>query len=129
MAALSLPKNCRKLVGVSLGTRFREVVQLQTVPTPRAKPRELLVRMRYAGINASDINWTAGRYLPSIQPPFDTGFEGLGQVVETRGETARGFVQGTPWFSCTPGRLASTRFCRTVERRSSLARTPRTSRC
>ena len=50
MAALSVPKNCRKLVGVSLGTRFREVVQLQTVPTPRAKPRELLVRMRYAGI-------------------------------------------------------------------------------
>ena len=102
MAALSLPKTCSKLVGISLGTRFQEVVQLQTVPTPRAKPRELLVRMRYA----SDINWTAGRYIPG--PPFS--------LHRTRGSRAsgrwwrrgRGFIQGTPWFSCTRGRLAST---------------------
>ena len=70
-----------------LGTRFREVVQLQTVPTPRAKPRELLVRKRYASINASDIN--------SSQPPFDTGFEVSGRWWR-RGETATGFVQGDP---------------------------------
>ena len=34
------------------------------------------------GVNASDINWTAGRYIPDIKPPFDTGFEGLGQVAQ-----------------------------------------------
>ena len=95
MAATSIPKLCRKLVGVSLSTRFREVVQLQTVPTPRAQARELLVRMRYAGINASDINWTAGRYIPGIQPPFDTGFEGIGQVVEV-GKECKGFQLGDP---------------------------------
>lgn len=30
---------------------------------------------RYVGINASDVNYSAGRYDPSIQPPFDAGFE------------------------------------------------------
>ena len=87
MATLgSIPKNCRKLVAMSLGTRFREVVKVQTVATPRPGPGELLVRIRYAGINASDINWTAGRYTPGLEPPFDTGLEGIGQVVEVGNE-------------------------------------------
>ncbi|CAI8015010.1 Prostaglandin reductase-3 [Geodia barretti] len=60
---------------------------------PRAGSRELLVRTSYAGINASDINWTAGRYLPGLQPPFDTGFEGLGKVVEV-GKDCKGFQTG-----------------------------------
>lgn len=95
MAALSLPKHCRKLVCGSLSARFREAVQVQTVPTPRPEARELLVRVRYAGINASDINWTAGRYIPGVQPPFDTGFEGIGQVVEV-GNACKGFQLGDP---------------------------------
>lgn len=33
------------------------------------------------GINASDINYSAGRYDPSVKPPFDAGFEGIGEVV------------------------------------------------
>lgn len=33
------------------------------------------------GINASDINYSAGRYDPSVRPPFDAGFEGIGEVV------------------------------------------------
>ena len=27
------------------------------------------------GINASDINYSAGRYDPTVKPPFDCGFE------------------------------------------------------
>ena len=101
-SAGQLPKSCRKLVALSLGTRFREVVQLQTVPTPRAGPSELVVRMRYAGINASDINWTAGRYIPGMQPPFETGFEGLGQVVEV-GEECQSFALGDSVAFMHPG--------------------------
>lgn len=33
------------------------------------------------GVNASDINYSAGRYDPSVKPPFDAGFEGIGEVV------------------------------------------------
>lgn len=36
---------------------------------------------RYVGINASDINYSAGRYDPSVAPPFPVGFEGVGEVV------------------------------------------------
>jgi len=35
----------------------------------------------FVGINASDINHSAGRYDPSAKPPFDAGFEGVGEVV------------------------------------------------
>lgn len=73
---------CRKLVAVSLSPKFRDAVKIETVKTPTPGPGQLLVQNKYAGINASDINWTAGRYLPGVQPPFDTGFEGLGKVVE-----------------------------------------------
>ncbi|XP_068614879.1 prostaglandin reductase 3-like [Brachionichthys hirsutus] len=37
--------------------------------------------MAFVGINASDINYSAGRYDPSVKPPFDVGFEGIGEVV------------------------------------------------
>ncbi|XP_043923045.1 prostaglandin reductase 3 isoform X2 [Protopterus annectens] len=36
---------------------------------------------RFVGINASDINYSAGRYDPSAKPPFDIGFEGVGEIV------------------------------------------------
>ena len=81
MAAQPIPQLYKKLVAVSLTSRFREAVRVETVCTPAPGPGELLIRNKYAGVNASDINWTAGRYLPGIQPPFDTGFEGLGVVV------------------------------------------------
>ena len=86
--ALRLPKAYRKLVAVSLSARFRDAVQVKTVETPRPGPGELLVRTRYVGINASDINWTAGRYIPGIEPPFDTGFEGMGQVAQVGSDCA-----------------------------------------
>ena len=89
-------------MGVSLSTRFREVVQLQTVPTPRANLQELLVRVKYTGINASDVNWTAGRYIPGIQPPFDIGFEGVGKIVEM-GRDCEGFNLGDPVAFMHPG--------------------------
>jgi len=40
----------------------------------------VIVKIRYAGVNASDINYTAGKYRPGLQPPFDAGFEGLGTI-------------------------------------------------
>ncbi|XP_010707000.2 prostaglandin reductase 3 [Meleagris gallopavo] len=40
-----------------------------------------LFSSRFVGINASDINYSAGRYDTSVKPPFDVGFEGVGDVV------------------------------------------------
>ena len=36
---------------------------------------QILLLFRYVGINASDVNFSAGRYDPSACPPFDAGFE------------------------------------------------------
>ena len=93
MAAQRLPGVSRRLVAVSLGNRFREVVQVKTAEIPKPGPNEVLVRTRYVGINASDINWTAGRYIPGVTPPFDTGFEGAGQVAQV-GENCRNVKPG-----------------------------------
>ncbi|XP_033957746.1 prostaglandin reductase 3-like [Pseudochaenichthys georgianus] len=77
----SIPSSMKKLVVNKLSPNFREAVSTQTVAIPTPGDAELLVRNRFAGVNASDINYTAGRYDPSVKPPFDAGFEGIGEVV------------------------------------------------
>ncbi|XP_037640005.1 prostaglandin reductase 3-like [Sebastes umbrosus] len=77
----SIPSSMRKLVVNKLSPDFREAVSIQTVAVPTPGDAELLVRNRFVGINASDINYSAGRYDPSVKPPFDAGFEGIGEVV------------------------------------------------
>jgi len=48
------------------------------------KSREVLIKNSFVGINASDVNFTAGKYFP-IKPPFDLGFEAIG-TIEAKGE-------------------------------------------
>ncbi|CAL9705360.1 unnamed protein product [Knipowitschia caucasica] len=77
----SIPGAMRKLVVTKLSQNFREAVSVQAVSVPTPGNDELLVRNRFVGINASDINYSAGRYDPTVKPPFDAGFEGIGEVV------------------------------------------------
>ncbi|KAM9309091.1 prostaglandin reductase 3-like [Pholidichthys leucotaenia] len=77
----SIASSMKKLVVTRLSADFREAVSAQTVPVPTPGDADLLVRNRFVGINASDINYSAGRYDPSVKPPFDAGFEGIGEVV------------------------------------------------
>lgn len=77
----SIPSSMKKLVVTKLSPNFREAVALQTAAVPTPGDADLLVRNRFVGINASDINYSAGRYDPSVKPPFDIGFEGIGEVV------------------------------------------------
>ncbi|KAM6910607.1 prostaglandin reductase 3-like [Xenentodon cancila] len=77
----SIPSSARKLVVTTLSPSFREAVSMRTVAVPTPGDADLLVRNRFVGINASDINYSAGRYDPTVKPPFDAGFEGIGEVV------------------------------------------------
>ncbi|XP_034031288.1 prostaglandin reductase 3-like [Thalassophryne amazonica] len=77
----SIPTSMKKMVAEKLSPDFREAVRVRTVPVPTPGDAELLVINRFVGINASDINYSAGRYDPSVKPPFDVGFEGIGEVV------------------------------------------------
>ncbi len=56
----------------------------QALPS-RIPAGHVLLRVAFAGVNASDVNFTAGRYQASIAEaeaslPFDAGFEAVGAV-------------------------------------------------
>ncbi|CAG2179311.1 unnamed protein product [Oppiella nova] len=44
---------------------------------------EILVKNLFVGINATDLNITAGRYFKHSDPPYPLGIEALGQIVKT----------------------------------------------
>lgn len=100
-----VPTEYRKLVCVKTTPKFREAVSIVTVPTQKPGPGEVLLRTCYAGINASDVNATAGRYgTAPKEHPFDLGFESVGEVVAV-GPDVEGLQVGNavattnfPWF-------------------------------
>lgn len=90
-----LPRTYRKLVARRLTSNFREAAELVEVPMPRPGPGEVLIRNRFAGVNATDVNITAGRYYPTTTPPFDLGAEAVGEVVAV-GEGVDNLRPGDP---------------------------------
>ena len=70
---------------VRLSSDFRAATRVVHEPIPELKPGEVLVRRMFAGVNASDINFTSGRYFGTPEQsakllPFDAGFEAVGVV-------------------------------------------------
>lgn len=93
----SIPTFMKKLVVTQLSPDFRKAVTLMaSVPVPVPGDGELLIRNRYVGINASDINYSSGRYDASVKPPFDIGFEGIGEVVALGLSASKNFTVGQP---------------------------------
>jgi NADPH-dependent curcumin reductase CurA len=67
-------------VARDLSKDFRAVAEIVEVPTPPPASDEVLVKHLYAGVNATDVNISAGLYTPGAKPPLDLGGEILGQV-------------------------------------------------
>ncbi|XP_078482186.1 prostaglandin reductase-3 [Ciona intestinalis] len=88
----SLPSSMRKLVVKTLTSNFRKAVEIQTVPLPNPASGHVLVKNHFVGINASDVNFSAGKYDPSKQPPFDAGFEAIGEVVAVGDGVPQSFI-------------------------------------
>lgn len=82
----------RKIVANVLSTDFRKSCQIVTSNVPQLKAKEVLVKARYAGINATDINVTAGRYAPNQPTPFDVGLEGVGEIVEVGSDLSKTMI-------------------------------------
>ncbi|KAI8915842.1 hypothetical protein EDD86DRAFT_243812 [Gorgonomyces haynaldii] len=82
----------KKYVVHTLSNDFEKATVLKTCQlsdlVKQLKPHQVIVQAHYLGINASDINFTAGRYDPTVKPPFDCGFEAIGQVVKA-GESTK----------------------------------------
>ena len=56
--------------------------------------QQVLVRNRFVGINATDINFTAGRYSRDNLPLDDLGLESVAEVVAVGDSTSHGYKQG-----------------------------------
>jgi prostaglandin reductase 3 len=77
---MPLPATYRKLQVVRPGPAFRDVTEIVEVALPVPGPGEVLIRVRYAGVNASDPVASSGGYGISGLP-FDIGVEAGGEVV------------------------------------------------
>ena len=85
----------RKIVLHELTGDFRSATRIVTVPLEMPGTGQVLVRNRYAGINAvfdKNLCRNAIRYV-SVEPPFDMGIETVGEVVAT-GPGVTGFAPG-----------------------------------
>lgn len=82
-----LPATYTKVLVKKFSNEFKQATEISTFKMRELvdglQPHDLIVKHLYLGINASDINFTAGRYDPSVKLPFECGFEALGIVVMT----------------------------------------------
>ncbi|XP_045313343.1 prostaglandin reductase 3 isoform X1 [Leopardus geoffroyi] len=103
----NIPRAMQKLVATRLSPNFREAVTLcRDCPVPLPGDGDLLVRNRFVGVNASDINYSAGRYDPSVKTPFDVGFEGVGEVVALGLSASARYTVGQAVAYMAPGSFA-----------------------
>jgi hypothetical protein len=80
-ANIMLPTTYRKVIARRFSKDFRKAAQIIEVPLQPPGPNEVLIRVHYAGVNAADVNISAGLYTPNVQPPIDLGSEVIGEVV------------------------------------------------
>jgi len=92
----------KKLVATTFSTDFREAAEVVEEEIPEPGPQEVLVRNKYAAVNATDINISAGRYEPDADPPLDLGVEAAGIVVDT-GREVRHLQDGDSVVTSTLG--------------------------
>lgn len=91
--SLEYPSHGKKIIIEKLSHNFREASRIVSHPNPtqaELKPGHVLVKNTYCGVNASDINYSSGKYHggnPSL--PMDAGFEATGIVVASSVEHMR----------------------------------------
>jgi len=77
---INLPSSFKKIVVKKLTTNFAEATEIITAQMPNPKAGEVIIKSKYMGVNATDINITKGRYFVGSKPPFDCGLEVVGEV-------------------------------------------------
>ncbi|XAR59461.1 15-hydroxyprostaglandin dehydrogenase (NAD(+)) [Bertholletia excelsa] len=108
---LQLPQSFEKVVVRTLSHNFRSATSIVRKPLRLPiKPGHVLVKVIYAGVNASDVNFSSGRYFSDdkdlgFRLPFDAGFEAVG-IIAALGDSVRSLNVGTPAALMTFGSYA-----------------------
>lgn len=76
-------KTYRKLVAKQFSANFRAAIAIEELPIPTPSADEILIRNKFAGINAGFDTLLCQGKVPYTQltPPFDLGVEAVGEVV------------------------------------------------
>ena len=70
----------KRIICNTISSNFRQATSIvEDKFPPTLGNNEIVIENHFLGINASDINFTNGRYT-SVNPPFPCGFEAIGEV-------------------------------------------------
>jgi NADPH-dependent curcumin reductase CurA len=83
---MTRPTTYKKLIATRYSLNFRDVAEMVETEWADPAPNEVVIRNHYAGVNASDVNMSAGFYTPKKQPPIDLGAEAIGEIVAVGAE-------------------------------------------
>ncbi len=88
-------KRYRKLVARQLSHDFQSAIDIVDVELPQPSAHQLLIRNRFAGVNAGFDTLLCRGEVPYVKlsPPFDLGVEAVGEVVAL-GSEVTGFTVG-----------------------------------
>ncbi|RUS73456.1 hypothetical protein EGW08_018779 [Elysia chlorotica] len=78
-----VPSQMKQIMVKEKGSNYRKATEIVTVPVPEPQAKQVLVRISYAAINASDVLLCDGFYTPGLQPPYPAGLEAMGEIVAT----------------------------------------------
>jgi NADPH-dependent curcumin reductase CurA len=78
----------KKLVAKQFARNFKMAIALEELPIPNPAPNEIVIRNKFAGINAGFDTLICRGETPylNLTPPFDLGVEAVGEVVAVGGE-------------------------------------------
>ncbi|KAH7517970.1 hypothetical protein FEM48_Zijuj09G0120800 [Ziziphus jujuba var. spinosa] len=107
-----LPRSFEKVVVHTLTHNFRKATRIVRTPLRLPiPPHHVLVKVIYAGVNASDVNFSSGRYFSGNNKdlgsllPFDAGFEAVG-IIAAVGDSVTNLKIGSPAALMTYGSYA-----------------------
>ncbi|XP_051136817.1 uncharacterized protein LOC127255355 [Andrographis paniculata] len=109
---IQIPQSFEKIIVHTLSQNFRSATSV--VRTSLRFPLEandVLLKIIYAGVNASDVNFSSGRYFSggskeiASRLPFDAGFEAVG-IIAAVGDSVKHLKVGTPAAIMTFGSYA-----------------------
>ncbi|BBH09551.1 hypothetical protein Prudu_022080 [Prunus dulcis] len=96
---LQLPQSFEKLVVHTLSHNFRNATGVVRTPLRLPiKPDHVLVKVIYAGVNASDVNYSSGRYFSGSNKDLESQlpFDWAVGIIAAVGESVTNLKVGTP---------------------------------